>query len=131
MELRSCSCANDSFTAKRIGVVEPQGLRHHQTHLRERPPNLIDRLQVRALQNGFGQGSGVIRIHIDRAALQRLEHNAGAAHAELARHRNVRRGLDGLRRDLPEHVAFGERLRTHHDPIRREQRRRLQTQGRQ
>ena len=70
-----------------IGVIESQRPGHHQIHREQRLLNGLEGFQVWAFEDGLRQRAGIIRVHIDRAALQGFEQYPGAAHAEFARHR--------------------------------------------
>ena len=100
---------------QRVAVIESQGTRHHQIHREQGLLNGIEGFQVGAFEDGLRQRAGIIRVHIDRAALQGFEQYPGAAHAQLARHRCFRCGLDALRRDFAQHIAFRKCLRTDND----------------
>src|SRR5580700_8019738 len=100
---------------QRVGIVETERVGNGEAHGLEGLADVLDGLEVGLLENGFRQGPGVVRVHIDGAALQRLEQDAGAAHPQLARDRYARGRLDGLRRHLAQHIALGENLAADHD----------------
>src|ERR1700734_2300731 len=103
------------FHRQRVGVVESERVRNGEAHGRKGLPDVLYGLEVGLLENGLRQGPGVVRVHIDGAALQCLEQDARAAHPELARDRCARGRLDGLRRHFSQHIALGKNLAADHD----------------
>src|ERR1700676_3491246 len=61
------------FHRERVGIVESERAGNGQAHSGQSLPDLIEGLQIRALENGLRQSSAVIRVHVDRTALQCLE----------------------------------------------------------
>jgi hypothetical protein len=92
-----------------IGVVEAERHGHAEAHRREATIDLVERRAGVELQDLARDRAGVLGVDVDRAALERREHDAGVAEARLVL--GLHSGAnDGPAQDLAEDVALGEAL---------------------
>ncbi len=66
---------------ERVGVVEPERLRHPDPEFSQLSDDEIDLHRITSLQNLLHDGAGVFGIDIDLSAAERFPKNNGAAHA--------------------------------------------------